>query len=135
MTTKQKQRYFLLAKNAATLSDFSRCHHGTVVVYKGKVIGAGYNCHKSHPLQRAYNIERFLDDDKPHSLHSEIHALYPLVGANIEWNKVCVFNYRQKRTGEIGMSRPCASCMRLLKDLGVHHIYYTTDDGYAEESI
>lgn len=135
MTIKQRQRYFAMAKNASKMSDYTRCQHGTVVVYKGKIIGAGYNCCKSHPIQRAYNIERFTGDSNPHSLHAEIHALYPLMTADIDWSKVCVFNYRQKRTGELGMSRPCASCMRMLKDLGVHHIYYTTDDGYAEETI
>ena len=130
-----KQRYFDLARNVSTLSDFQRIHIGCVVLYKGKVIGSGYNCCKSHPLQRRYNRERFSEDSTPHSMHAELHALCGLRGASIDWNKVILYVYRQRRDGSLGCARPCKSCLKLIKDMGIHHICYTTDDGYAEEVI
>ena len=33
------------------------------------------------------------------------------------------------------MSRPCPSCLVAIKDMGIKHIYYTTDDGFAYEQI
>lgn len=30
---------------------------------------------------------------------------------------------------------PCPSCMAAIKDLGIRHIYYTTNDGYAYEEV
>lgn len=29
----------------------------------------------------------------------------------------------------------CPSCMAAIKDLGIRHIYYTTNDGYAYEEV
>jgi hypothetical protein len=31
------------------------------------------------------------------------------------------------------MSRPCAACMRAMRDRGIRDFYYTTDAGYAHE--
>ena len=36
---------------------------------------------------------------------------------------------------EFGMCRPCSSCMAAIKDLGIKHIYYTTDYGFCYEKI
>ena len=130
-----KYKYFKLAKNIAELSDFPRSHIGCVVVYKGKVISTGYNCTKTHPLQKVYNGERFEDDSTPHSLHAETHALCLIRNVDIDWNKVVIYNYRQHKDGSYGLARPCKSCMKLIRDFGVRKICYTTNDGFAEEEI
>lgn len=33
------------------------------------------------------------------------------------------------------MSRPCPNCMAAIKDLGIKHIYYTTNDGFVYENL
>ena len=33
------------------------------------------------------------------------------------------------------MARPCPACMQAIKDMGIKHIAYTTDDGSANELI
>ena len=33
------------------------------------------------------------------------------------------------------MSRPCQSCQKLIKDLGIRIVHYTTDNGYATEEF
>jgi len=130
------EKFFRLAKNVSELSDYPTHHLGCVVIYKGKVISSGFNCNKTHPIQRVYNRERFSEDCSPHSLHAETHALCSLMrDPDIDWGRVVLYTYRERKDGSFGLARPCKSCMKLLKDLGIHRICYTTDDGYAEEVI
>lgn len=37
--------------------------------------------------------------------------------------------------GVFKLARPCPSCMAAIRDIGIKHVYYTTDDGYAYEKI
>ena len=43
--------------------------------------------------------------------------------------------YRKRKSAKYGMCRPCPSCMAAIKDLGIKHIYYTTDDGLVYERM
>lgn len=130
-----KIQYFRLARNISELSDFPRNHIGCVVVYKGKVIATGYNCTKTHPLQRIYNKERFQEDCNPHYMHAETHALCSIRHLDIDWSKVSLYNYREHKDGSFGLARPCKSCMKLIRDIGIKKVCYTTDEGVAEEEI
>lgn len=130
-----KNKYFKLARNVSELSDYPRHHIGCVVVYKGKVISTGYNCTKTHPLQKAYNKERFPEDCSPHSMHAETHALCSIRGMDIDWNKAVIYNYREHKDGSLGLARPCKSCMKLIRDMGIRKVCYTTNEGMAEEEI
>lgn len=130
-----KKDFFKLARNMSLMSDFSRSHTGCVVVYKNKIIGTGFNCSKTHPLQRKYNKYRYTEDT-PHTLHAEVHALCQIIGnKDINWGKVHVYLYREHKDGIRAYTRPCKSCMQLLKDTGIKNIHYTTEDGYAYEEI
>lgn len=128
--------FFKHARNMSLMSNFHKCHMGCVVVYKNKVIGTGFNSSKTHPVQKEYNKLRFNCEQSPHTLHSEIHALYPLMNdKSIEWKKVHVYVYREHKDGVRAMARPCKSCMQLIKDLGIRYVHYTTEDGFATEEI
>ena len=50
-------KFFNKAKTISTLSDYEKIHIGCVAVYKGQIIGVGYNCNKTHPMQKYYNTE------------------------------------------------------------------------------
>ena len=52
---------------------------------------------------------------------------------NVEWNKVKLYIYREFKDGTKALAKPCASCQRLIKELGIKKIYYTTNDGYIQE--
>ena len=135
MITSKDEQFFFFLKNISKLSDFKRVHIGCIVVEKHRIISSGYNSNKTCPLQKRYNIERF-SVDTPHCLHAEIKALKPLLNnSEIDFSKVTLYTYRERANGKIGLSRSCPSCMKLIKDLGIKTIYYTTDDGYAEEKI
>lgn len=130
--------YFLnKAKTMAEISDFHNQHVGCVVVYKNKIVSAGCNSNKTHPIQKEYNKYRF-DTEKessPACMHAEIHALIQLNKLNVDMSKIKVFTYRKMKTREFGMARPCPSCMAYIKKLGIKNIIYSTDDGYAIEKI
>ena len=134
MTRKQKS-FFEAAEAVSRTSEFPRVHIGCVITNGNhRIISSGCNSTKSHPLQKKYNKERF-EEDTQHSLHAEVDALLPLLKEDIDFSKVELYTYRALADGTMAMSRPCPSCMKLIKDLGIRNIYYTTQDGYAHEEI
>lgn len=134
MTKKQKS-FFEAAKIVSTMSDFDRVHIGCVVTDGShRIISSGCNSTKTHPLQKQLNKERF-DLDSNHSLHAETAALLPLMKEDIDFSRVEIYTHRNFKDDSLAMARPCASCMKLIKDLGIKKIWYTTVDGYACEYV
>ena len=130
--------YFDKAKNVATCSDFHKTHIGCIAVYQGHVVAVGYNTNKTHPIQQYYNQYREnnqIDGCFTPKLHAEINCLNSIRHLNINFSKVKLYIYRIRHDQDYGMSRPCPSCMAAIKDLGIKHIYYTTNDGFAYENI
>lgn len=142
--TKNDYKFFDMARRVAEQSDYKSCHVGCVIVYQGRVITSASNSNKTHPVQKKYNrkYRNFKKTDKPilDKLHSEINALVQIpkcIENNIDYSKCKVYVYRisvGKRL-QIGLARPCPSCMEALRDKGVRKIYYTTDDGFAAEEL
>lgn len=129
--------FFNIAKNMSKLSTWKNKKYsiGCIITYKHRIISSGFNQDKTSPIQKKYNKERF-SDDTLHSLHAEISALIPLIKqSNINFSKINLYTYREKKNGLLGNSKPCKSCMKLIKDLGIKNIFYTTDDGYTEEKL
>jgi hypothetical protein len=54
---------------------------------------------------------------------------------DIDFKHVDLYVYRADKQGVPLLARPCASCMQLIKDLGIRNIYYTHDNGYSYENI
>lgn len=140
--SKFDKKMFAAARKVARTSDFETFHVGCVITYKKKIIGVASNSDKTHPKQAYYNKYRKFNKTKngvKHSLHAEIAALTSIpyiIGREIEdWSKVKVYIARLCPGHEsgIGNSRPCVACRAALKDMGIQHIYYTTDEGYAYE--
>lgn len=123
----------------AKISDFKKVHIGCIAVYQGKIIGIGCNTNKTHPLQKYYNKYREEDVNNTFvpKLHAEINCLNSIRHLDINFHKVKLYIFRDCKynASGIGISRPCPSCMAAITDLGIQHIYYTTDDGYAYERI
>lgn len=135
--TNSQKSFFDIAKKVSELSTFHRKNVkiGCLIVSGHRIISSGYNSDKTNPIQKKYNRLRF-SEESPHRLHAEISALLPLLNnKDIDFSKVKIFTYREKADHSLGKSRPCKSCMALIKDLGIKHIYYTTDDGYCHEVV
>jgi deoxycytidylate deaminase len=133
--TKKDKAYFNVAKEVSKLSDFPRVQIGACAVYKHKVISTGYNSQRTSPLQKKYNKYRF-DVDTPHTCHAEISCLKPLImRKDIDFKNVDLYIYREYKNGELSLARPCASCMKLITELGIRNIYYTNLGGFSHEEI
>ncbi len=134
-------KYFKKARNIAAISDYIGEHIGCVAVYKNKIVGVGCNLNKTHPTQKFYNKFRSYDDDwdfsdsLPPKLHAEINCLNQIRHLNINFSKVKLYIYRIRHDRPFGLARPCPSCMAAIKDIGIKHVYYTTNSGFAYEYL
>lgn len=137
MLSKSDYKYFAKARQIADVSDFHNIHVGCVAVYQGSIIGIGCNANKTHPLQDYYNQYRRNNQQNEFvaKLHAEISCISSIRQMDINFAKVKLYIYRQRCDQEYGLARPCPSCMAAIRDLGVRHIYYTTDTGFAYERI
>ncbi len=130
-------RYFQKARQVAEISNYKRTHVGCVAVYQGNIIGIACNTNKTHPMQKYYNRYRYHPQTSYFypKLHTEINCISSIRHLDINFSKVKLYVYRIRCDQEHGIARPCPSCMVAIKDLGIRHIYYTTNDGYAYEEV
>lgn len=142
--SKSDLKFFELARQEATCSTYKNFHLGAVVVYKGRVVSSGRNSDKTHPEQKKYNDRyrhfKYGPQLIKDTLHAEMAALLSIpytIEEDMDWSKAKVYVYRISvgRESGKGMARPCAGCFHALKDKGVRHLYYTTDEGYAYERL
>ena len=138
------ERFFKFARLAAMKADYCRSSTcapsiGAVAIYKGSIIAEAWNTNKTSPLQKKYNHYRFNAENFPAKTHCETMLIQRLrwkFGDNIQWDKVDIYIYREYKNGSLACSRPCASCLQLLKNtLGIKRIFYTTADGFVEEKF
>jgi deoxycytidylate deaminase len=133
--TKSHRAYFKAAKAIAELSDFPKVKIGCCAVYKHKIISSGCNSTKTNPTQKRLNIYRF-DADTPATVHAELSCLLPLINRrDIDFRDVSLYIYREYKSGELAMSKPCASCEALIRSLGIRYIYYTGNHSYINEEL
>lgn len=132
---------FKIAKNVSENANYTGCTDvkiGCIVTYKGTILAKGFNTDKTHTRQSYYNKWRYTNNNTkyfPCKGHAELMALNKIKYLDIDFSKVHVYTYRERKNGELGLARPCPSCMALIKDMGVKNIHYTTDCGFAAERI
>ena len=113
------------------MSTHRRFKVGAVIVQKNKLISAGANSDKSHPIQKRYDKERGFKTH--HSCHAEVRAIL-----NSKLNSLTgctVYVYRETKNGVLGKSRPCPACIKMLRDYGIKRMCYTTEEGFCEETL
>lgn len=141
--SKSDMRYFDMAHKMADKSTYDNFHLGCVFVYQNHIIGSGYNSNKTSPIQKKYNKYRtFRYGPQPvsHKNHAEIACLKSVpksVDMATDWSKVRVYIYRVSpgHESKFGLSRPCSGCLKMLRDKGIRHIYYTGDSSYVYEEL
>jgi deoxycytidylate deaminase len=133
--TKSHRAYFKAAKAIAELSDFPRVKIGCCAVYKHKIVSSGCNSMKTNPTQKRLNVHRF-SVDTPHTIHAELACLLPLISRkDIDFSGVSLYIYREFKSGDLALAKPCASCEALIRSLGIRNIYYTGNQSYISEEI
>lgn len=133
--TKSHRAYFKAAKAMSELSNFKQHHIGAVAVCGHKIISSGHNSTKTNPFQKRLNAHRF-DVDTNHTIHAELACLLPLINRrDINFSDVSLYIYREHKSGDLALARPCASCEALIRSLGIRNIYYTGNKSYISEEI
>lgn len=133
--TKSHKAYFKTARAIAELSDFPKVKIGCCAVYKHKIISSGCNSTKTNPTQKRLNAYRF-DADTPATIHAELSCLLPLINRkDIDFSDVALYIYREYKNNELALARPCASCMALIRELGIRKLFYTGDGSYINEEL
>lgn len=129
-------KYFDKAKEISAWSTYNKFRIGCVAVYQNRIIGIGYNCNKTHPIQKEFNRYRKIryNNAITPTIHAEMMCLLSIKNMDLKWNKVSLYVFRSCAKG-YGMARPCAACMEAIKEFGIKNIYYTTDDGFASEKL
>ncbi len=131
-------RFFKVAKTISKFSNYEGPHLGVVVVENKRIISTGFNCSKTNPLQKKYNIYRYHENNSETlpKVHAEVKALAPLIGKDVNWKNVSLYIYRELKNGMPACSKPCCSCEHLIKDLGIRNIYYIDSFGnFCREKI
>ena len=132
---------FKIARECSLKADYSGCGRarvGCVVAYNGCVLVKGYNSDKTHTEQAKYNRWRYKDVGNrylPCKQHAEIAALAKIKYLDIDMSKIKVYVYRETRDGHVAIARPCNACIAAIRQMGIKHILYTTNDGFAHETL
>lgn len=111
---------------------------GCIAVYRGTILAKGYNSDKTHTTQARFNVHRFKECGNkylPSKLHAETAVLSKIKYLDIDFSRVHLYIYREWKDGTIAISRPCPACMAAIKMMGIRHLHYTTDDGFAYEKL
>jgi len=108
-------------------------HLGCAIYYKGNLLAVGHNSDKTHPLQHSYNNERYDDEKCPPKIHAEIMALSKIKYLDVDFNKIEVFVYRETFDGTYANAKPCVSCEKCMRDMGIRKIHYTGNKSIVSE--
>lgn len=133
--SRREKAFFGAAQSISTLSDH-KFRIGAVIVDKHRIISSGCNSNtKCHPLQMKLDKQMFPEHSCNGKLHAEVAAIIPLLKYNIDLSRATLYTYRELKNGERALARPCPRCMQLIKSVGIKRIRYTTQDGYAAETL
>ena len=134
--TKKVKRYFDMAKTVSQNSNYLPHKVGAVLYYKGCSLANGCNSYKTSPVQKRYNKERGYDVDDSrafNTLHAEVACLNKVKYLDIDFSKAVLFVYREHKNGTKALARPCPACRKMIKDMGIKEVWFTTEDGYGYE--
>ena len=134
---KKINRYLDMAKEASKNSDFTKHHLGAVAIYRGSLLATGCNSCKTSPLQKKYNHEREYMVEasfaNTNSTHAECACLSKIRYLDIDFSKVKLYVYREHKNGVKALARPCPACQKMIKDIGIKEVWFTTENGYGYE--
>tara|TARA_B100001123_G_scaffold437566_2_gene570087 strand:- start:31036 stop:31449 length:414 start_codon:yes stop_codon:yes gene_type:complete len=120
-SSKRIQRYFELARRAASNSTYGNISHGAILVKGGRVLKTSFNKDSFCSFGARFRSK----DSGRATVHAEIGAVLGIPkeitqGAN-------VFVVRVGKRGNFQMSKPCEMCMDVLRFVGVRRVFYTSD--------
>lgn len=131
--SKTNKAYFRAAKAVSELSNHPRHKLGCVVVKGHRIISSSCNsATKCHPLQAKLDKEKY-GVECPGRVHAEISALLPLIRDKVDLSGASIYIFRRHKDGTLAMAKPCSSCQKVIKQLGIRKVFYTTENSYKME--
>ena len=134
-----KAEFFKAAKRCAGQSSYngaSSAKIGAVAVFRRTIIAQGRNQDKTHPLQQRYNIYRYNvngDHYYPSKMHAEMELISKIRYLDINFSEVEIYVYRETKSGQKALAKPCLACETALRELGIRRVYYTGNNSYISE--
>lgn len=106
--------------------------HAAAVVIRNRVVGLGTNIRKTHPISYKYGKNK-----EAIYLHAETHAIKNALRTISlkEMKRATLYVARVDRNSEMAMSKPCEGCERCIKDYGIKHVIYTTNEGIEQDKL
>lgn len=104
-----------MAAKAAFKSSFKQHRVGAVIVKGGNILSTGFNSRQPSKLLGTY------------TRHAEASAILALLKdrrlSDLAGSDIYVTRYTAG--GVCSMARPCPSCYKLIRSVGISHIFYT----------
>lgn len=121
--SKRTTKLFRMAKLMARQSTATNFKMGAVIAKGKRVLGVGFNDpYKTHP--------------KSNTPYQFIHAeLAAILNARTDLNGACIYVYRSGHNERPMLSKPCEHCMELIHRAGIKTVFYSTNGGFAKESV
>jgi len=95
----------------------SKFRLGAILVHRNSIVSVGMNSYKTHPLMAARTKWPFL--------HAEQNAIIRAGLDNCEGLDLYIARVLKNNT--LALSKPCKVCIKLIKDVGIKNVYYSTN--------
>ncbi len=103
--------------------------HFTFIVRRSRILSVGFNDYWcSHTMANKLGY-RF------NGIHSELSAYLKFREDKEKLSKCTLVNTRINSKGEIGYSKPCELCEKLIDKMGIKKVYFTNRNGEMERFI
>ena len=116
-----------LAEKVASLST----HYnkvGAIITRGRRVISIGINKNKSHRKQINHHT-----DVIGSKIHAELDAVIKAPYFLLEGSDIYVV--RLLRNNNMGLARPCKSCIIILRQYKIKHMIYSINEGWKKEKV
>lgn len=115
---KELPKWFRIAKITSEQSDY-KYKVGAVLVKGGSVVSTGYN----EVRFKSLGSEQYTEWKE--SLHAERAAIAKMNKEDVQGCSMYI--YREYNSNNFpALSKPCSQCAKLISDMGVKKVYYTT---------
>lgn len=130
--SKSEKKFLCYAIKAAEMSSCTS-RHGAVLVKNGNVLAIGVNAMKNDPLYVSPQQRNVVPPDVKIMDMMSVHAEEAVIRANKEEaNNAVIYIARISAKGEPVLSKPCASCQKMLKEYGVKKAIWTIADDESD---
>lgn len=133
---RRAERLIEIARALKGEKQTGRYFHCTFILKKRKIISIGINDYiRVHPEWKygPYYPSRASDTSIYHpGIHSEIDAIERL-NTDTDTSSLEFWNIHICNNGDIGCSKPCFNCSRVLNELGYKRLYYFDESGDLQQ--